>query len=121
MIIATLDPNKAFPDAALDRLVEAAGLIPSFIQDASMVLPEEVTLDQFVKEVLAIYGFGIPGNWLDNGGDITSEGRYLAPEDLPLDPIVSLYCPKQDVMVYVYQYAITGFEKGDDHYVTRMD
>jgi len=105
-----VDPTNHFKDVDPNRLVEAVGMIPSFIfQEANDV----------VEEAMLQYGFPcVPMT----GSTITKEGVHQYPQDPDLYPLCKGIAG--DKLIYIYQYGITAFvdlENGAETIIYRFD
>lgn len=106
-VMWVLDPNQVLneqPEVTLSRL----GLIPNFIDPES---------EDLVGTALARYSFGGP----PMGGKIESDGTFRYPGDPPLQPVASAVVLEQQFTIYVYNYGIIGFVKGDEQSIYRFD
>jgi len=111
-----IDPNGKFLTVEMSRVIGAAGLLPYFALEAFELLPEGGT-EEVYQMLVSIYGMG--DYRMPKGGTVSPEGVYNAPEDPPLDPIVSV--SGLNTTVYIYQYAIIAVVDKNDTIVSRMD
>lgn len=119
-VVATLDPNCKFPTASQQQLLEACGIIPTWINPLS----EETYEDQ------AKNGYQFPAYTME--GTINEEGIYVSsfqgsdeePADPDLYPLLKMeriVNGKSEAM-YQYQYGIVAFVcEGADTVIYRMD
>jgi hypothetical protein len=114
-IAAKVDPTSHFKGVPQSRLVEALGIVPSFVAYAAVEAPE-VTARAVLDAMAEAYGFYM-GDM--EGGTVDAEGVYQYPDDPPLYPLVRWKL--DDVTVYMYQYAIVAVQDKDTTIVTRMD
>lgn len=113
-----LDPNNAFEGVKKSRLLEATGLLPYFVKDAFDLKPQ--TAQECYDSMVTFYGFGDYSSAFK--GEVDKEGRYISPEDAPLDPLLVMESYDQKVTVYIYQYAIIAVKDDEGITVTsRMD
>ena len=104
-----IDPLNKFTAIDPKQLVEACGLIPSFIS------PEA---DDVMEEALLQYGMSL-GEMV--GGEIDKEGVYSYPGDPDLYPITR--CEVGGKTIYIYEYGITAFvdNRNGESVVHRFD
>ncbi len=118
-MVVKIDPLRKFEAVKANRLFEATGLIPYFVNEAKMCEQEDCTPEELMEVMLEAYGFGMSGNMLDHGGEILADGTYEYPEDEPLYPMVEFRL--QTCSVYVYQHALVAVVGDDSKVMTRMD
>jgi len=114
-----IDPLRQFEAVKPNRLFEATGLIPYFVNEAFMCEQEDSTPEELMEVMLEAYGFGMSGNMLDYGGEILGDGTYQYPEDEPLYPLVEFQL--KTCSIYVYQHALVAVVGDDSEVMTRMD
>ena len=90
-----IDPLNKFPFTEPEVLMEAVGLIPTFINP----LAEDV-----MEEALINYGMSICPM---TGGVVNKEGVYQYPGDPDLYPITR--CKVGGKTIYIYSYGIIAF------------
>ena len=115
-LIGTLDPNEEFMDVDKSRLVEAMGVLPSWVVSSFEHGCRDIPA---MKEELARnYGFG---ELYPMQGEIDEIGTYLYPEDPPMHPLASMSC--DNITVYFWKHAMLGIVDFDteEKFVTRMD
>ncbi len=104
----TIDPTNSFTDVDPQRLIEACGLIPYWV---------DVTDERsFRQQVDDNYGFGL---YEMSGGTVDGEGVYRYPEDPDLLPY--LKWERDGEVAYMYSHAIMAFVKDGVTFVTRVD
>ena len=115
--IAThLDPTNHHEGVPDSRLIEALGIVPSFVAYAA-VEHTEATARAILDAMAEAYGFYM-GDM--EGGTVDAEGVYQYPDDPPLYPLVR-WKLDDDVTVYMYQFAIVAVQDKDNTIITRMD
>ena len=113
-----LDPHDQYlKNVTPDQLVEALGLIPSFIEEISRNTQPDANLD---LDLAQAYGFPMPPM---EGGAVRLDGVYTYPDDPPLVPMCCyLLSEYGNLLVYQYQYGITAVQQPDKTFITyRMD
>lgn len=103
-----IDPLNRFMDVDPQRLIEACGLIPHWI--------DVTNEDSFQKQIDDNYGFGL---YEMNGGEVGEDGVYRYPEDPDLYPY--LKWERDGEVAYMYSHAIMSFVKDGRVFVTRVD
>ena len=110
-MIAIIDPTEHYENVPPERLIEAIGILPHWVDNNDPRSAKE----QFQQK----YQFGcceMPG------GTVDENGVYNYPEDPPLYPFYSL--ERDNEMIYFYNYAMVAVVLKDEArttYVTRMD
>ena len=118
---AIIDPTGHFVGKGVEkeRLVEACGLIPIFIDYAEH--REAETAREVFEYMVEEYGFG-GHEWPADKHSVDPEtGVYSYPEDPDLYPLVLFEVDGCDVDVYIYQHAIVSIVGDDETIVCRMD
>ena len=109
------DPNSAYRAFHPDQLMEACGLIPSFVIDAA----HQDTAETVLAEMEKSYGFGL--GWRAENVTLDDYGRWVSnDEDADLDPFVYMQTPT-GVDVRIYPHALVIVSKDDEILATRMD
>jgi len=115
-IAVKVDPTGQYKNVARHRLVDALGIVPSFVSYAA-VEATEPTARAVLDAMAEAYGFYM-GDM--EGGTVDAEGVYQYPDDPPLYPLVR-WKLDDDVTVYMYQFAIVAVQDKDTTIITRMD
>ena len=114
-IAVKVDPTGQYKKVPKQRLVDALGIVPSFVSYAAVEAPE-ATARAVLDAMAEAYGFYM-GDM--EGGTVDAEGVYQYPDDPPLYPLVRWTL--DNVTVYMYQFAIVAVQDEDTTIVTRMD
>ena len=115
-IAVKVDPTSHFKGVPQSRLVEALGIVPSFVAYAAVEAPE-ATARAVLDAMAEVYGFYM-GDM--EGGSVDAEGVYSYPDDPPLYPLVR-WKLDDDVTVYMYQFAIVAVKDGNETIIARLD
>lgn len=103
-----IDPTDSFIHVEPERLVDACGFIPYWI---------DVTDERsFQQQVDDNYGFGLSEF---NGAKVSGDGTYAYPDDPPLKPYLKWERPGE--VAYMYAHAMMSFIKDGKTFVTRVD
>jgi len=112
-----LDPTKSFTNAPVKRLVEAMGILPSWV--AGGLEAGCADIEALTVSLANSYGFGKLHNF--KGGEVAENGTYQYPEDPPMPPLAKI--ESADLSIYFYQHAMLSIVEKDSGgaFVTRMD
>lgn len=112
---AQLDPTRHYEDVDPTKLIQAMGVLPSWVTSAFAHGKKDVP--GFVEHVGELYGFGDLMKF--EGGELDDKGVYRYPEDPPQHPIAVI--KNEEVTVWFYLHAMVAFVDADQKYMTRMD
>ncbi len=118
-VTANTDPLGQFKGIKPNKLIEATGLIPHFIQDVALSDPMDA--QEAFELMIECYGFGGEDTLAGGKGEVTEEGVYRYPEDPDLYPLVSFTITEQDIEILVYQYGFVVVRDEDNTLMVRMD
>lgn len=103
-----VDPTNSFAGVPVNRLVDACGFIPYWI---------DVTDERsFQQQIDDNYGFGL---FEIHGSKIAEDGTYIYPNDPDLKPYLKWERPGETA--YMYAHALMSFIKDGKTFVTRVD
>ena len=111
------DPTKSFTNAPVKRLVEAMGILPSWVVEGLEAGCADI--EALTASLADSYGFGKLHNF--KGGEVAENGTYQYPEDPPMPPLAKI--ESADLSIYFYQHAMLSIVEKDSGgaFVTRMD
>ena len=116
------DPQDHYKGIKPAKLIEAAGLIPFFIQDVALSDPRDA--QEAFELMIECYGFG-GYDVLEGGkGSIGKDGVFVYPEDPDLYPTLSYTMKSEtdkDIEILVYQYGYVVVRDETTTLMVRMD
>jgi hypothetical protein len=112
-----IDPTDSFKGIKPKKLLEATGLLSHFALDVAYSTPESV--QEAFSMLMDCYGYGMGQDGVTDA-TVSPEGVYSYPEDPDLYPLVA-FGLTEDIIFYVYQYAICAVTDGTDTLMMRMD
>ena len=114
--------SKHNPSIDFSKIVDACGLIPSFLSNNS-ILPakEQLELNYGCGR---LYEFKKDQMWVDEAGWLHSayeEPSEDGPGEPPLAPLMKIELPTESVSIYPNAFVVVTNDDDNTHFITRMD